>query len=142
MLHDLGLGVSQQPSGSDKPHVVVAVLGHVDHGKTTLAAAVTKALALQGLGRFMPYDDIDNAPPTKPGDQTFTFRAVIVFINKTELMDSPGRLIDVTAEVRDLLGSNRRMEVTVPIVQGSALKAIEQLDGPGRTRIRAGLSTA
>src|SRR3954463_5297784 len=45
-----------------KPHVNVGTIGHVDHGKTTLTAAITKVLALRGKAQFMDYADIDNAP--------------------------------------------------------------------------------
>jgi elongation factor Tu len=45
-----------------KPHLNVGTIGHVDHGKTTLAAAITKTLALKGLAHFRPFDSIDNSP--------------------------------------------------------------------------------
>ena len=48
-----------------KPHVNIGTIGHVDHGKTTLTAAITKVLAEQGLAEFQDYDQIDNAPEEK-----------------------------------------------------------------------------
>ena len=45
-----------------KPHCNVGTIGHVDHGKTTLTAAITKVLALKGQAQFRAYDSIDNAP--------------------------------------------------------------------------------
>lgn len=48
-----------------KPHVNIGTIGHVDHGKTTLTAAITKVLAEQGLAQFRAYDQIDNAPEEK-----------------------------------------------------------------------------
>ncbi|KAB2902125.1 MAG: elongation factor Tu, partial [Anaerolineae bacterium] len=48
-----------------KPHVNIGTIGHVDHGKTTLTAAITKALALRGKAQRMNYEDIDNAPEEK-----------------------------------------------------------------------------
>ena len=45
-----------------KPHVNVGTIGHVDHGKTTLTAAITKVLADEGLAKFVPFDQIDKAP--------------------------------------------------------------------------------
>ncbi|MCY4519845.1 MAG: GTP-binding protein, partial [Caldilineaceae bacterium] len=45
-----------------KPHVNVGTIGHVDHGKTTLTAAITKVLSLRGLADFEAFDQIDNAP--------------------------------------------------------------------------------
>ena len=49
----------------DKPHVNVGTIGHVDHGKTTLTAAMTKVLALKGLAEFTPFEQIDKAPEEK-----------------------------------------------------------------------------
>src|SRR5271169_4301067 len=48
-----------------KPHVNVGTIGHVDHGKTTLTAAITKVLAIKGLAQYKAYDQIDNAPEEK-----------------------------------------------------------------------------
>ena len=45
-----------------KPHVNVGTIGHVDHGKTTLTAAITKVLSMKGQAQFRAYDQIDNAP--------------------------------------------------------------------------------
>ena len=49
----------------DKPHVNIGTIGHVDHGKTTLTAAITKTLAAKGLAEFMAFDNIDKAPEEK-----------------------------------------------------------------------------
>ncbi|MCB0826883.1 MAG: elongation factor Tu, partial [Armatimonadetes bacterium] len=48
-----------------KPHVNIGTIGHVDHGKTTLTAAITGTLALKGLSKKVNYDEIDNAPEEK-----------------------------------------------------------------------------
>ena len=48
-----------------KPHVNIGTIGHVDHGKTTLTAAITKVLAAQGLSEVKSFDQIDNAPEEK-----------------------------------------------------------------------------
>ena len=48
-----------------KPHVNIGTIGHIDHGKTTLTAAITKALAARELADYMPFDDIDKAPEEK-----------------------------------------------------------------------------
>ncbi|MBL1131085.1 MAG: elongation factor Tu, partial [Chloroflexi bacterium] len=48
-----------------KPHCNIGTIGHVDHGKTTLTAAITKALSLKGLADFSAFDQIDNAPEEK-----------------------------------------------------------------------------
>ena len=49
----------------DKPHINVGTIGHVDHGKTTLTAAITKTLSLKGWANFRAFDSIDNAPEEK-----------------------------------------------------------------------------
>ncbi|NJB68909.1 translation elongation factor EF-Tu-like GTPase, partial [Desulfobaculum xiamenense] len=48
-----------------KPHVNIGTIGHIDHGKTTLTAAITKSAALIGGGKFIAYDEIDKAPEEK-----------------------------------------------------------------------------
>ncbi|HEY3316501.1 MAG TPA: GTP-binding protein, partial [Bacillota bacterium] len=48
-----------------KPHVNIGTIGHVDHGKTTLTAAITKVLANSGFAEFVPFDQIDKAPEEK-----------------------------------------------------------------------------
>jgi elongation factor Tu len=48
-----------------KPHVNIGTIGHVDHGKTTLTAAITKALAARGMASFVAFDEIDKAPEEK-----------------------------------------------------------------------------
>jgi elongation factor Tu len=54
--------VAKQKFERTKPHVNVGTIGHVDHGKTTLTAAITKTLALSGGAKAMAFDQIDNAP--------------------------------------------------------------------------------
>src|SRR5207249_12241718 len=53
-----------------KPHVNVGTIGHIDHGKTTLTAAITKAQAAKGFGQFVPFDQIDKAPEERERDIT------------------------------------------------------------------------
>ena len=60
----------------DKPHVNVGTIGHVDHGKTTLTAAITKTLATAGLADFRPFDSIDNAPEEKERGVTIAIQHV------------------------------------------------------------------
>jgi len=57
--------VSKENSNANKPHVNVGTIGHVDHGKTTLTAALTKVMAETYGGTFMAYDQIDKAPEEK-----------------------------------------------------------------------------
>src|SRR6187402_677823 len=59
-----------------KPHLNVGTIGHVDHGKTTLTAAITKVLALRGAAKFTSYDQIDNAPEERARGITIAIRHV------------------------------------------------------------------
>jgi len=171
-----------------KPHVNIGTIGHVDHGKTTLTAAITMTLAKQGLCKFRPYDSIDNAPEEKargvtinashveyetanrhyahvdcPGHADYIKNmitgaaqmdgsilvvaaddgpmpqtrehillgrqvgvpAMVVFMNKVDLVDDPELLDLVELELRDLLTSYEFPGDEIPIIRGSALKASE-----------------
>ncbi|HLE74401.1 MAG TPA: GTP-binding protein, partial [Anaerolineales bacterium] len=57
--------MSKQKFDRSKPHLNVGTMGHIDHGKTTLTAAITKVASLLGKGEFRAYDSIDNAPEEK-----------------------------------------------------------------------------
>ncbi len=172
-----------------KPHVNIGTVGHVDHGKTTLTAAITKTLSLkQGNVEFLRYDQIDNAPEEKARGITINTRhveyetdnrhyahvdcpghadyvknmitgaaqmdgailvvagtdgplqqtrehvllarqvgvpAIVVFMNKTDLVDDPELLDLVEMEIRDLLSSYEFPGDDLPIVRGSARDALE-----------------
>ncbi len=171
-----------------KPHVNVGTIGHVDHGKTTLTAAITKVLSMKGQANFLAYDQIDNAPEEKARGLTISIShveyetdkrhyahidcpghadyiknmitgaaqmdgailvvsapdgpmpqtrehillarqvevpAVVVFLNKVDMMDDPELLDLVELELRELLTSYRFPGDKIPIVRGSALKALE-----------------
>jgi elongation factor Tu len=171
-----------------KPHLNVGTIGHVDHGKTTLTAAITKHLATKGLAEFRPFDSIDNAPEEKergvtinishveyqtekrhyahvdcPGhadyiknmisgaahmDGTILVVAasdgpmpqtrehillarqvqvpyVVVYMNKVDLVDDPELLDLVELELRELLTAYDFPGDDIPIIRGSALKALE-----------------
>jgi elongation factor Tu len=170
-----------------KPHVNVGTIGHIDHGKTTLTAAITKTLALKGWADFRPFDSIDNAPEEKargitiaiahveyqtakrhyahvdcPGHRDYIKNmitgaaqmdgailvvaapdgpmpqtrehvllarqvevpAMVVFLNKVDMMEDEELLELVELELRELLESYEFPSDT-PIVRGSALKALE-----------------
>jgi elongation factor Tu len=171
-----------------KPHVNVGTIGHIDHGKTTLTAAITKVLGMQGKAEFRPFDSIDNAPEEKergitiaiahveyetdarhyahvdcPGHRDYIKNmitgaaqmdgailvvsapdgpmpqtrehvllarqvevpAMVVFMNKVDMMDDPELLELVDLELRELLDGYGFPGDDVPIVQGSALAALE-----------------
>lgn len=171
-----------------KPHVNVGTIGHVDHGKTTLTAAITKVLAMRGAAKFRAYDSIDNAPEEKargitiaiahveyetekrhyahvdcPGHADYIKNmitgaaqmdgailvvsapdgpmpqtrehillarqvevpAIVVFLNKVDMMDDPELLELVELELRELLDTYGFPGDSIPIVRGSALKALE-----------------
>jgi len=171
-----------------KEHVNVGTIGHIDHGKTTLTAAITKVLALKGLADFRPFDSIDNAPeekargitiaiahveyqtekrhyahvdcpghvdyiknmitgaaqmdgailvvaaPDGPMPQTrehvllarqVEVPAMVVFLNKVDMMDDPELLELVELELRELLSGYGFPGDDIPIVRGSARNALE-----------------
>ena len=176
-----------------KPHVNVGTIGHVDHGKTTLTAAITMALALKGLSTIRSFDSIDNAPEEKergitiatahveystekrhyahvdcPGHADYVKNMItgaaqmdgailvvaatdgpmpqtrehillarqvgvpriVVFMNKVDMVDDPELLELVEVELRDLLNSYEFPGDEIPIIQGSALKALEAAANP------------
>ncbi|MBZ4661309.1 MAG: tufA1 [Thermotoga sp.] len=135
-----------------KPHVNVGTIGHIDHGKSTLTAAITKYLSLKGLAQYVPYDQIDKAPEEKARGITINITHVeyqtekrhyahidcpghadpymIVFINKTDMVDDPELIDLVEMEVRDLLSQYGYPGDEVPVIRGSALKAVEAPNDP------------
>jgi elongation factor Tu len=171
-----------------KPHVNVGTIGHVDHGKTTLTAAITMVLAKKGLSAVRTFDSIDNAPEEKargitiatahveystekrhyahvdcPGHADYVKNMItgaaqmdgavvvvagtdgpmpqtrehillarqvgvpriVVFLNKVDAVDDPELLDLVEMEMRDLLKSYDFPGDEIPIIRGSALKAME-----------------
>ncbi len=171
-----------------KPHVNVGTIGHVDHGKTTLTAAITKTLALRGEATFRTFDSIDNAPEERdrgitiaishveyetdkrhyahvdcPGHADFIKNmitgaaqmdgailvvsapdgpmpqtrehiilarqvevpALVVFLNKVDMMDDEELLELVELEVRELLSSYQFPGDEIPIIRGSGLAALQ-----------------
>jgi elongation factor Tu len=172
----------------NKPHVNVGTIGHVDHGKTTLTAAITKVLSETGGATFTAYDQIDKAPEEKargitintshveyqtknrhyahvdcPGHADYVKNMItgaaqmdgailvvsaadgpmpqtrehillarqvgvpriVVFMNKVDMVDDPELLDLVELEVRELLKSYQFPGDEIPVVKGSALKALE-----------------
>jgi len=174
-----------------KPHVNVGTIGHVDHGKTTLTAAITKTLAKKGWADFVPFDQIDKAPEEKargitiatahveyqtekrhyahvdcPGHADYVKNMItgaaqmdgailvvsaadgpmpqtrehvllarqvnvpyiVVFMNKCDMVDDPELLDLVELEVRELLSKYEFPGDDLPVIRGSALKALESDD--------------
>ncbi|WP_300411100.1 GTP-binding protein [Lagierella sp.] len=103
-----------------KPHVNIGTIGHVDHGKTTLTAAITYVLNKRfGSGEFVDYANIDKAPEERE-------RGITISTSHVEYEE----LIElVEMEVRDLLNEYEYDGDNTPIVVGSALKALEDPDG-------------
>jgi elongation factor Tu len=178
-----------------KPHCNIGTIGHVDHGKTTLTAAITKILAETGKAQFTSYDQIDKAPEEKargitintahveyetenrhyahvdcPGHADYVKNmitgaaqmdgaiivvsaadgpmpqtrehillarqvgvpALVVYMNKVDMVDDPELLDLVEMEVRELLSSYQFPGDKIPVVRGSALVALEGKDDPNK----------
>ncbi|MFN0073231.1 MAG: elongation factor Tu [Chloroflexota bacterium] len=183
--------MAKQKFERTKPHVNVGTIGHVDHGKTTLTAAITKTLALKGWADFTPFDQIDKAPeerqrgitiaiahveyetehrhyahvdcpghadyiknmitgaaqmdgailvvsaPDGPMPQTrehillarqVEVPAMVVFLNKCDVMDDEELLELVELEVRELLSKYQFPGDDIPVIRGSALGALSSAD--------------
>ncbi len=186
--------MAKQKFERTKPHVNIGTIGHVDHGKTTLTAAITMTLAQSGEAVAMRYDEIDNAPEEKargitintahveyqtekrhyahvdcPGHADYVKNMItgaaqmdgailvvssadgpmpqtrehillarqvgvpyiVVFMNKTDMMDDEELLELVEMEIRELLSSYSFPGDEVPIIKGSALKALEYVQNGG-----------
>ena len=171
-----------------KPHVNVGTIGHIDHGKTTLTAAITRVLSTKGQAKFTAFDEIDKAPEEKergitiatahveyetvarhyahvdcPGHADYIKNmitgaaqmdgailvvgaddgpmpqtrehillarqvgvpAIVVFLNKCDMVDDPELIELVEMELRELLSKYDYPGDDIPIIRGSALKALE-----------------
>jgi elongation factor Tu len=180
--------MAKQKFERTKPHANVGTIGHIDHGKTTLTAAITKTLALKGGATFRAFDSIDNAPEERargitiaiahveyetenrhyahvdcPGHADYIKNMItgaaqmdgailvvaatdgpmpqtrehillarqvevpsmVVFMNKVDMVDDPELLDLVELEVRELLSKNQFPGDDIPVIRGSALKALE-----------------
>ena len=185
--------MSKEKFERTKPHVNIGTIGHVDHGKTTLTAAITKVLAEQGKAEFKDYGDIDGAPEERergitiatahveyetenrhyahvdcPGHADYVKNMItgaaqmdgailvvsaadgpmpqtrehvllakqvnvpyiVVFLNKCDMVDDEELLELVEMEVRELLSSYDFPGDDIPVIKGSALKALEGDKGP------------
>ena len=183
--------MAKQKFDRSKPHANIGTIGHVDHGKTTLTAAITKYLSLKGQAQFEAYDQIDGAPEERargitintahveyetdnrhyahvdcPGHADYVknmitgaaqmdgailvvsaadgpmpqtrehillarqvgVQYIVVFMNKCDMVDDPELLELVEMDIRDLLSSYDFPGDDIPIIKGSALKALESDD--------------
>lgn len=183
--------MAKQKFERTKPHVNIGTIGHVDHGKTSLTAAITAFLAKQELAKYTPYDQIDGAPEERERGVTINiFHAeyetqtrhyahvdcpghadyiknmitgaaqmdgavlvvsaadgpmpqtrehillarqvgvpyIVVYLNKTDMVDDPELLELVELEVRDLLSKYEFPGDDIPVIKGSAVKALEQIE--------------
>jgi elongation factor Tu len=190
--------MSKEKFDRSKPHVNVGTIGHVDHGKTTLTAAITRVLSEKGLAKFTAFDNIDKAPEEKargitiatahveystekrhyahvdcPGHADYVKNmitgaaqmdgailvvsaadgpmpqtrehillarqvgvpAMVVFLNKVDMVDDEELLDLVELEVRELLSSYEFPGDDLPIVRGSALKALDTPTGEWADKI-------
>ena len=195
--------MAKQKYERTKPHMNVGTMGHIDHGKTTLTAAITKYCQMQGNAEYRAYDQIDNAPEEKargitiniahveyetdkrhyahvdmPGHRDYIKNMItgaaqvdgailvvaapdgpmpqtkehvllayqvevpdlVVYMNKTDQMDDPELLELVEMELREMLTEYHFDGDNIPIVKGSALKALESestdLDAPEYASIK------
>ena len=192
--------MAKQKFERTKPHMNVGTIGHIDHGKTTLTAAITKLLGMKGSATYVPFDEIDKAPEEKargitiatahveyetdnrhyahvdcPGHADYIKNmitgaaqmdgailvvgaddgpmpqtrehillarqvgvpSIVVFLNKVDMVDDEELIELVELELRELLSKYEFPGDDIPIIKGSALKALEaeSVDDPAAAPI-------
>ena len=189
--------MAKQKFERTKPHVNVGTIGHIDHGKTTLTAAITRVLSTKGQAEFTAFDEIDKAPEEKergitiatahveyetdnrhyahvdcPGHADYIKNmitgaaqmdgailvvgaddgpmpqtrehillarqvgvpAIVIFLNKCDMVDDPELIELVDMELRELLDKYEFPGDDTPIIQGSALQALENPEDESRNK--------
>ena len=130
--------MAKQKFERTKPHVNIGTIGHVDHGKTTLTAAITKTLALKGDADFMDYSSIDKAPEERERGITILSKntAVMYKGTKINIIDTPGHA-DFGGEVERVLNMVDGVLLLVDAFEGPMpqtkyvlRKALEQKSKP------------
>src|SRR6516162_7304955 len=125
--------MAKQKFERTKPHCNVGTIGHVDHGKTTLTAALTKVSAEKGwTTTFVSYDQVAKAsesPMPQTREHILLARQVgvpyiVVFLNKVDVVDDPELLDLVELEVRELLTKYQFPGDKAPVIRGSPIKAL------------------
>src|SRR6185503_8518270 len=120
--------MSKEKFDRSKPHVNIGTIGHVDHGKTTLTAAITKVLAKNNPKVQVVAATDGPMPQTREHillARQVGVPAMVVFMNKADAVDDPELLELVELEVRELLSTYEFPGDEIPVIKGSALKALE-----------------
>src|SRR3954471_22534615 len=112
-----------------KPHINIGTIGHVDHGKTTLAAAITKCLAEKGQAKFKAYDDIDNAPEEKARGITIAAAHIEFETEKRHysLIDCPGHADYIKNMITGAAQMDEGAILVVTATEGAKEQTIEHL---------------
>ena len=124
--------MAKQKFERDKPHVNVGTIGHIDHGKTTLTAAITKVLSEKGLAEFTPFDRIDKAPEEKARGITISITHVEYETEKRHYahVDCPGH----QDYIKNMITGAAQMDGAILVVAANDGQCGRSADWRSRTR--------